>query len=297
MEEKIHTMSFLHVTFSLLLSVLIMESAIVHASEVPPDALRVCSDPNNLPYSNRAEEGFENKIAELIALDLKLELEYTWFPQRMGFIRNTLKYWDDEEERFRCDLVMGVPVGFDISDTTMPYYRSTYVLVFKAKGPLAGIDTAEAFSDLPMEQKKALRIGAFTRSPAVDWLNKFNLFENTTFYQIMTGDSDYYPGKIIEDELVPGNLDVVLMWGPIAGYFASRHPDADLRVIPMLNQPGFNFDFAMAMGVRRHESDWKGRIENSIAENQEAIQNILEQYQVPLVAVPSAGLSTIGGNN
>ena len=290
-------MSFLHVTFLLLLLALIMESAIVHASEVPPDALRVCSDPNNLPYSNRAEEGFENKIAELIASDLKLELEYTWFPQRMGFIRNTLKYWDDEEERFRCDLVMGVPVGFDISDTTMPYYRSTYVLVFKAKGPLAGIDTAETFSDLPMEQKKALRIGAFTRSPAVDWLNKFDLFENTTFYQIMTGDKDYYPGKIIEEELVPGNLDVVLMWGPIAGYFASRHPDAGLRVIPMLNQPGFNFDFAMAMGVRRHESDWKGRIEKSIAENQEAIQNILEQYQVPLVAVPSAGLSTIGGNN
>ena len=297
MEEKIYTMSFLHVTFLLLLLALIMESAIVHASEVPPDALRVCSDPNNLPYSNRAEEGFENKIAELIASDLKLELEYTWFPQRMGFIRNTLKYWDDEEERFRCDLVMGVPVGFDISDTTMPYYRSTYVLVFKAKGPLAGIDTAETFSDLPMEQKKALRIGAFTRSPAVDWLNKFDLFENTTFYQIMTGDKDYYPGKIIEEELVPGNLDVVLMWGPIAGYFASRHPDAGLRVIPMLNQPGFNFDFAMAMGVRRHESDWKGRIEKSIAENQEAIQNILEQYQVPLVAVPSAGLSTIGGNN
>lgn len=147
-------MSILHVTFSLLLSVLIMGAATVHAGEVPPDALRVCSDPNNLPYSNRAEEGFENKLAELIASDLKHELEYTWFPQRMGFIRNTLKYWDNEEERFRCDLVMGVPVGFDRSDTTMPYYRSTYVMVFKAKGPLAGIDTAEAFSALPMEQKK-----------------------------------------------------------------------------------------------------------------------------------------------
>jgi len=297
LEEEINTMSLLHVTISLLLSVLIMGTAAVHGGEVPPDALRVCSDPNNLPYSNRAEEGFENKIAELIASDLKLELEYTWFPQRMGFIRNTLKYWDDEKGRFRCDLVMGVPVGFDISDTTMPYYRSTYAIVFKAKGPLAGIDTAEALTELPMEQKKALRIGAFTRSPVVDWLNKFDLFENTTFYQIMTGDTDYYPGKIIEDELVPGNLDVVLMWGPIAGYFASRHPDAGLRVIPMLNQPGFKFDFAMAMGVRRRESDWKGRIEKSIAENREAILNILDQYQVPIVAAPSAALSTIGGNN
>lgn len=290
-------MSLSHATRSLLLSVLFMGTAAVHGGEVPPDALRVCSDPNNLPYSNRAEEGFENKIAELIASDLKLKLEYTWFPQRMGFIRNTLKYWDDELGRFRCDLVMGVPQGFDISDTTMPYYRSTYALVLKAKGPLARIKTAEAFAKLPMEQKKALRIGAFTRSPAVDWLNKFDLFENTTFYQIMSGDADYYPGKIIEDELVPGNLDVVLMWGPIAGYFASRHTDADLRVIPMENQPGFRFDFAMAMGVRRRENDWKNRVEQSIVDNRQAILTVLNEYQVPIVTPQGSALSAIDGKN
>ncbi len=288
-------MPFFHAV--LLLLALTTGSATVHAQEALPDVLRVCSDPNNLPYSNRSEQGFENRIAELIAADLKLKLEYTWFPQRMGFIRNTLKYWDDELGRFSCDLVIGVPEGFDISDTTTPYYRSTYAIVLKAKGPLAQIKTAKALAELPMEEKKALRIGAFTRSPAVDWLNKFDLFENTTFYQIMTGDADYYPGKIIEDELVPGNLDAVLMWGPIAGYFASRHPDADLRVIPMENQPGFRFDFAMAMGVRRRENDWKNRIEKSIADNREAIQTILQQYQVPIVAPQEAALSAVGGND
>lgn len=281
----------------LLLLALTTGPVTVHGQEALPDALRVCSDPNNLPYSNRAEQGFENKIAELIASDLKLKLEYTWFPQRMGFIRNTLKYWDDEQGRFRCDLVIGVPEGFDISDTTMPYYRSTYAIVLKAKGPLAQIKTAEALARLPIEQKKPLRIGAFTRSPAVDWLNKFDLFENTTFYQIMTGDADYYPGKIIEDELVPGKLDAVLLWGPIAGYFASRHTDADLRVIPMENQPGFRFDFAMAMGVRRRENDWKNRIERSIADNRQAILAVLNEYQVPIVAPQGSALSVSSGKN
>ncbi|MGI9285633.1 MAG: quinoprotein dehydrogenase-associated putative ABC transporter substrate-binding protein [Pseudomonadales bacterium] len=288
-------MPFLHAIFSLLLLVLVSTTA--HGGMAFPDALRVCSDPNNLPYSNQWEEGFENKIAELIASDLKLELEYTWFPQRMGFIRNTLKFWDDEQERFRCDLVIGVPEGFDISDTTLPYYRSTYAIVLKATGPLAHIKTAQALAELPMEQKKALRVGAFTRSPAVDWLSKFEFFENTTFYQIMTGDAEYYPGKIIEEELVPGNLDVVVVWGPIAGYFASRHPKASLRVIPMLNQPGFQFDFSMAMGIRRRENDWKNRIEKSITDNREAILGILNQYQVPLVAAQSSALSATGSRN
>ncbi len=282
----------------LLLLALTTGAVTVYGQEPLPDALRVCSDPNNLPYSNRSEEGFENKIAELIAADLQLKLEYTWFPQRMGFIRNTLMFWDDELERFSCDLVMGVPAGFDISDTTMPYYRSTYAIVVKASGPLAYIKTAQALAELPTAQKKALRVGAFTRSPAVDWLNKFDLFENTTFYQIMTGDADYYPGKIIEEELVPGNLDVVVVWGPIAGYFASRHPEAGLRVIPMSNDSGFEFDFAMAMGLRRRENAWKNRIEKSIADNRDAIKNILHQFQVPLVEeTQGAALSATDSNN
>jgi len=169
--------------------------------------------------------------------------------------------------------------------------------VLKAKGPLPSVNPANALTELPMAQKKELRIGAFTRSPAVDWLTEFGLFENTTFYQIMTGDVDYYPGKIIEDELIPGNLDVVLMWGPIAGYFASRHSDAGLRIIPMQSQAQFQFDFAMTMGVRRRENAWKNRIEQSLADKREAILGILQQYQVPVVAARGSAVPPAGGNH
>ena len=127
---------FLLLIVAISMAQLLVDTDLAWAQEPTEDVLRVCSDPNNLPYSNRAQEGFENKIAELIAADLKRDLEYTWFPQRMGFIRNTLKFWDDELGRFRCDLVIGVPAGFDISDTTTPYYRSTYAIVLKADGPV-----------------------------------------------------------------------------------------------------------------------------------------------------------------
>ena len=247
------------------------------------DALRVCSDPNNLPYSNREEKGFENRIAELIAADLGLDLEYTWFPQRMGFIRNTLKFWDDEKGRFRCDLVIGVPKGFDISDTTSSYYRSTYVIVVREKGVLSKIHTEADFSRLSEDQLATLRVGAFAPSPSVNWLERHGLSHNTRYYQVMSGDPDYYPGKILEEELIPGNLDAVLIWGPIAGYFASQNPEAGLRIIPLQSGPGMRFDYAMAMGVRRGEKEWKARIEESMSHKREEILAILHQYQVPLI--------------
>ncbi|WP_417318561.1 quinoprotein dehydrogenase-associated putative ABC transporter substrate-binding protein [Emcibacter sp.] len=274
-------MSFRHLILLLSFSALLVP--VVRAQDLSPDKLRVCADPNNLPYSNRKKMGFENRIAELIAAALGLELEYTWFPQRMGFIRNTLKSWDDEKGRFRCDLVIGVPAGFDISDTTSTYYRSTYVIVVREKGPLGNIKTAADITGLSVDQKQSLRIGAFAPSPSVDWLNTNGLFEQTRFHRVMTGDPDYYPGKIIEDELVPGELDAVVIWGPIAGYFASQNPDAGLRIIPLLSEPGMRFDFAMAMGVRRRENDWKARIEKSLSDNREKILTILHEYQVPLV--------------
>jgi quinoprotein dehydrogenase-associated probable ABC transporter substrate-binding protein len=274
---------------SLLLCLLLTGIASAYAVESDPGkVLRVCSDPNNLPYSNRAQQGFENKIAELIAADLHLSLEYTWFPQRMGFIQNTLKSWDDDQQRYRCDLVIGVPEGFDMSDTTQAYYRSSYALVVKTTGPLANIHSPEQLATLPMEQKKQLRLGAFVPSPSVDWLSRIGLFDNTTFFPVMSGDADYYPGKIIEDQLIPGNVDAVVIWGPIAGYFAQQHSAADLRVLPLQSQPGLRFDFAMAMGVRYGDKNWKDRIQKSINDNHTAIVGVLNQYQVPLVSAAAA---------
>ena len=269
---------------------LFVGASAAHGQGPEKSTLRVCADPNNLPYSNRQEQGFENKIATLIAADMQAELEYTWFPQRMGFIRKTLKSWDDEQGRFLCDLVIGVPEGFDISDTTDSYYRSTYALLFKTKGPLGHIHSAAELAGLPLEQKQKLRIGAFAPSPSVDWLTRYGLFEQTTFYQVMTGDPNYYPGKMIEDELIPGNLDAALIWGPIGGYFASENPAAGLRLVPLVSEPGIRFDYAMSMGVRRRENDWKNRVEKSIADNREEILAILRQYQVPLIEEEDAAL-------
>ncbi|HZT63390.1 MAG TPA: quinoprotein dehydrogenase-associated putative ABC transporter substrate-binding protein, partial [Burkholderiales bacterium] len=118
-------------------ALLALLSALGQALAAPGDdrVLRVCEDPNNLPFSNRAGEGFENKVVELLAAELGWKLEYTWFPQRMGFIRNTLRGREPDSDRFKCDLVPGVPVGFELAATTKPYYRSTYAFVYaKGKG-------------------------------------------------------------------------------------------------------------------------------------------------------------------
>ena len=127
--------------------------------------LRVCQDPNNLPFSNRAGEGFENKIAELLARELGWKLEYTWFPQRMGFIRNTLRRRDPNSNRFACDLVMGVPVGFELASTTKPYYRSTYALAYvKGKG-LDSVTAPGSLLRLEPAKLKSLKLGVFGQSP------------------------------------------------------------------------------------------------------------------------------------
>jgi mxaJ protein len=244
--------------------------------------LRVCEDPNNLPFSNRAGEGFENKIAELLARELGWTLEYTWYPQRMGFIRNTLRARDPASQRFKCDLVMGVPAGFELASTTKPYYRSTYALVYvKGKG-LDSVTTPEGLLKLAPEKLKSLKLGVFGQSPAVDWLLKHGLFGQAISYQPQSGDPERYPGEIIEKDLVAGKVDVAFVWGPIAGYFAKKAP-AELAAVPFEPSTEIQFDFRIAMGVRFGEREWKDRIERLLEANRPAIQAILAAYGVPLL--------------
>ena len=184
--------------------------------------LRVCGDPTNLPFSNRAGEGFENKIAELLARELGWTLEYTWFPQRMGFIRNTLRGREPNSDRFKCDLVMGVPAGFELASTTKPYYRSTYALVYvKGKG-LDSVTAPEDLLSLEPAKLKSLKLGVVGQTPPSDWLLKHRLFDQVVPYQRQSGDPERYPGEIVEKDLVAGTIDVAFVWGPIAGYFAQR---------------------------------------------------------------------------
>ncbi len=243
--------------------------------------LRVCADPNNLPFSNRAGEGYENKIAELLAHELGWTLEYTWFPQRMGFIRNTLRGREPNALHFKCDLVLGVPVGFELAATTKPYYRSTYALVYpKGKG-LDGVKTPEDLLALDPQKLRSLKLGVFDQTPPVDWLLKHHLFDQAVSYQRQSGDPERYPGELIDKELAAGKIDVAFIWGPIAGYFARHASAANLVVVPFKPDPQIQFDYRIAMGVRFGERAWKDRIEGLLEANRPGIQTILAGYGVP----------------
>jgi mxaJ protein len=245
-------------------------------------ALKVCQDPNNLPFSNDSGQGFENKIAELFGRDLGLPVTYFSFPNRMAFIRNTLRYKLPTDD-YPCDIVMGVPAGFDQVSATKPYYRSTYALVFpKGKG-LDGLKSSDDLLALPREKLATLRIGLYDKSPASQWLARHDLVDRGVPYPIMNADPAQYPGQIIERDLEQGQIDVAIVWGPIAGYFARRAHSPELAVVPMKSEPGLAFDFAMAMGVRYGEPAWKQQVDALLVKHRSEIRGILLDYGVPLV--------------
>ena len=245
-------------------------------------AFRVCQDPNNLPFSNVKGEGIENKIAEVFAKELGLPVEYFSFPQRLAFVRNTLRYKLPGEE-FRCDIMMGVPVGYDQVSVTKPYYRSTYALVFaKGKG-MDQVSSAEEFLKMDPARLKRLRIGVYDRSPGSDWLGKHGLVEQGVPYPILNPNPEQYPGEIIERDLAAGKIDAAIVWGPIAGYFVKRVSSPQLALVPMKSEPGVRFDYQMAMGVRHGEREWKQQIESLIDSKRSEITAILRDYGVPLL--------------
>ena len=254
---------------------------VAHADETL-HAFRPCIDPNNLPFSNARGEGFENRIAELFAQRLGVPVEsYAW-PQRMNFVRNTIRYKLPGAD-YPCDVLMGVPVGYDQVSVTAPYYRSTYVLVFP-KGK--GLDEVKTGDDLFRIFAKAPRkpvIGLFDRTPASAWLAKHGWEDQARPYLIMQADPDYYPGEIIEKDLAEGRIDAAVVWGPIGAYFAHRARGSVLTVVPLRSEPGVKLDYEMAMGVRYGDREWKSTVERLIADNRSAIVDILRAYDVPLV--------------
>lgn len=252
------------------------------ADEAPRKALRVCQDPNNLPFSNTRGEGIENRIAELFGKELGLPVTYYSFPQRMGFVRNTLRFKLPGED-YPCDIIMGVPVGFEQVDVTKPYYRSTYALVLGSTKGLDKVDSVEAFLRLDPAVLKSLRIGLFDRSPASAWLDRHGLVDQGVPYRMLSPDPEQYPGELIERELAAGKVDAAIVWGPIAGFYGKRAAASPLKVIPLRSEPGVKFDYAMAMGVRRGEPQWKQQIESLIERKQPEIEAILRDYGVPLV--------------
>lgn len=247
-----------------------------------PRALRVCDDPNNLPFSNDKGEGFENKIAEILARRLDLPLEVFHYPQRINIVRNTIRYKLPNESDYRCDLLTGVPSDFSAVATTKSYFRSTYVLVY-AKGSAIDVGSIEQFLALDKAVLKRLKIGVFERTPAVDWMKKHDLLDQAVPYRLLNADPNYYPGKIVDEELASGKLDAVVVWGPIGGYFAARVTSPQLVVLPLKSEPGIRLDFNVSMGMRQGENGWRAMIQQALDESRDQITKVLKDYNIPLV--------------
>jgi len=276
-------MKLLHAA-ALLAALFSAGAASAQTAEAPPkrEALRVCQDPNNLPFSNTSAEGIENKVAEVFGKALGLPVTYYSFPNRFAFIRNTLRYKLPGQD-YPCDIVMGVPSGFDQVSVTKPYYRSTYALVFAAGKGLDHVKSGADFLGTDRAVLGKLRIGLYDRSPASEWLAKHGLVDNGVPYKILNADPAQYPGEIIEKDLAAGQIDAAIVWGPIAGYFAKRVKSPSLTVVPLRSEPGVKFDYEMAMGVRYGERDWKQQIETLLESKKPEIQAILREFGVPLV--------------
>jgi quinoprotein dehydrogenase-associated probable ABC transporter substrate-binding protein len=250
------------------------------------DKFRVCADPLNPPYSTKQQTGYENKIAQLFADQLDQELEYYWFPQRIGFIRNTLKAEIDNTDQFKCDVVMGVPAGFDFAKTTKPYFHSVYTLLIAKGRGWDDITNAEQLANLPLQRQETLKIAMFDRGPGTAWLQKYGLLDQGIPYQSMTGDDKNNVAMQIEKDLKTGKIDMVIVWGPMAGYITTQSPKDSYTMIPMQSTPGMKFDFSMSMAVRYGDNKRKALLDQLIDQNLEQIQSLIRSYNIPVLAIP-----------
>ena len=251
-------------------------------------AFKVCADPHYLPWSNEAGEGYENRIASLLAGALNLPVEYTWFPQRMGFIRNTLRSRGADGE-YKCDVVMGLPAGFELAITTEPYYHSTYALVYVKGRGLDGIESAADLLALEPARRAQVRFGLAERNPGTVWLARHGLLDQIEIaYASQHGNPEVHPGQLEQEDLLADKIDATIMWGPIAGYFARAHPDVPVAVIPMASEPGVRLHFGISAGVRFGQKAQKEELQKLLDENADAVEAILREHGVPLVDADGA---------
>jgi len=243
-------------------------------------AVRVCADAHNLPYSNDKLEGFDNKIAAIIGEELGLPVEYYWFPQRIGFGRNTIKKVDPETGRFLCDLAMSIPAERGMYSPTKAYFRSIDALVYRTG---EGYEINEIGDIAKLKQQgKILKIGLFDRAIATEQLIKDGVDDQIEYYQMMTGDARINSGRIIAEELATGKVDVAFAWGPIAGFYAGQS-DIKMKVVP-LNEIGTDFIFSFGMGVRHQDSEWRDLLNKVLAKRKDDVTAIIAQYNMPSLA-------------
>jgi mxaJ protein len=239
-------------------------------------AVRVCADPNNLPFSNRAGQGFENHIAELIAGDRHATLEYTWWAQRRGFVRNTL-------QAGACDIVIGVPSGYELARTTRPYYRSSYVFVSKTERRLG----LGSFDDPRLHD---LRIGVqmigddFNNSPPAHALARRGIVANVVGYSVFGDYAKPSPLSGIINAVDRGEVDAALVWGPAAGYFA-RGSRSGLSLTPVMprRDAALPFVFDISIGVRHGDVALRDQLDDFLVRRRSDVDAILATYGVPRV--------------
>ena len=250
----------------------------VHARD-----LRVCADPNNLPFSNAAGEGFENRIVELVAKDLGATVRYTWWAQRRGMIRNTLNAGE-------CDVIPGIASGIGMTGTTDPYYRSTYVFVSRADHHLADLHSY----DDPRLRRLGIGVQLIgddgANTPPAHALSRRGIVDNVRGYTVYGDYRSPTPQAAIIDAVAKGDVDVALVWGPTAGWFASRSPVPLVLtpVSPWLDGPQAPMVFDVSMGVRREDRALRRELDAALERNRDAIAKILDAYHVPRVT-PGAG--------
>jgi quinoprotein dehydrogenase-associated probable ABC transporter substrate-binding protein len=247
--------------------------------------LKVCADPYMLPFSNQEGAGYENRVAQLFAEKLKWDLVYEWFPQRMGFIRHTLRS-ENTDGSFKCDLVISVPEHFELAATTDPYYTSTYVLAFVKGRGLDDVTRPEMLATVA-EQGRKVRIGLSDQGPAQLWVFRQGLMDHMVPYLGQPGDPHESPGQTLMQDIAAGKIDASIIWGPSAGYFAGKLKDqAEFVLLPLHNDPKYpdmQFEFSIAMAVRHGEKEWLGQVNGLIRDNAPGIDAILRDYGVPLL--------------
>jgi mxaJ protein len=240
-------------------------------------ALRVCADPNNLPFSNRAGQGFENRIAALLGRELDLPVRYTWHPQGQGFVRKTLNAGS-------CDLIIGVPVDYGPLRTSKPYYRSSYVFVYRADQQLR----IESLDDTVLRRVKigVQLIGDdYQNTPPAQALAARGIIDNVRGFPIFANYALPNPEARIIDAVATRQIDVAIVWGPLGGYFAARAP-VSLTVVPLpsaMDASGMPFTFDIAMGVRRADDTLVTLLDQLLEKQRTAIEKILAEYSVPVV--------------
>ncbi|MCX8280178.1 substrate-binding domain-containing protein [Phyllobacterium sp. 0TCS1.6C] len=238
---------------------------------VDPNVLRVCADPSNMPFSDQSGGGFENRLADLVAAKTgRKSVSYTWYPMATGFVRNTLR-------SNRCDIIMGYAQGDELVQNTNAYYRSTYVMIFK-KG--AGLDDVATIEDRKLADK---RIGVVAGTPPAANLAKVGYMRNVQPYPLMV-DTRLAPSmaEAMIKDLLKGEIDVAILWGPMAGYYAHKM-DPELAVVSLAKEKSGHMIYRITMGVRPSDQEWKRTLNKVIRENQQEINRILLDFHVPLI--------------